>query len=451
MSEQGDLKTRKRARVTADLRPLRTAPFRRLWASTAVTAIASQLTAVAVPVQVYDITGSSAYVGYASLAGLAPMVAAALWGGAIADAVDRRRMLLVTSTGIALTSALLWAQAAAGLESVAVLLVLIAVQQALFGANSAVSGAVTPRLISSDLLPAANSLQSTVVWFGGIAGPLLAGVLIPLTGIGTLYLADAIALCLTVWAVWRLPSLPPLPSQDGARGKPAGASMVRRIGAGLVYLTRRRILLVAYLADFAALFLGMPAALFPQIAQETFGDPPGGGFAIGVLYAAMSVGALAVGLFSGLLTRARRHGMMVVAAVCAWGLAIAAFGLVRNLWTAAFLLALSGSALMVLGMFRKTILQAAATDGMRGRLQGVDTVVAAGGPRLAGLAHGTAGAAFGTAWAVSGGGILVVVTMLAVALAFPSFCRYRGPEAATDAAAPAPERPTRDPAPADTD
>ncbi|MCM2576249.1 MFS transporter [Streptomyces sp. MTZ3.1] len=444
----------KRARVTADLRPLQTAPFRRLWASTTVTAVASQLTAVAVPVQVYDLTGSSAYVGYASLAGLVPMVAAALWGGAVADAVDRRRMLLVTSSGIALTSALLWAQAAAGLESVAVLLVLIAVQQALFGANSAVSGAVTPRLITADLLPAANALQSSVMWFGGIAGPLLAGALIPLTGLGTLYLVDAIALCLTVWAVWRLPPLPPAPSQDGVPGTPGGASVVRRIGAGLVHLTRHRILLAAYLADFIALFLGMPAALFPQIAHETFGDPPGGGFAIGVLYAAMSVGALAVGLCSGLLTRTRRHGAMVVAAVCAWGLAIAAFGLAERLWTAAFFLALSGSALMVLGMFRKTILQTAAVDGMRGRLQGVDTVVAAGGPRLAGLVHGTAGAAVGATWAVTGGGILVVVTMLAVALTFPSFRRYRGPEASEDAAtaiAPASDSPARVPPRADAD
>lgn len=430
-----DRPKRERSRVTADLRPLRTAPFRRLWASTTVTAVASQLTAVAVPVQVYDITGSSAYVGYASLAGLLPMVAAALWGGAIADAVDRRRMLLVTSTGIVLTSALLWAQAAAGLGSVAVLLALIAVQQALFGANSAVSGAVTPRLIAADLLPAANALQSTAMYVGGIAGPLLAGAMIPLTGLGTLYMVDAIALCLTVWAVWRLPSLPP---RNAARG----GSGFRRIGEGLAYLTRRRIMLVAYLADFVALFFGMPAALFPQIAQETFGDPPGGGFAIGVLYAAMSLGALAVGLFSGLLTRARRHGAMVVAAVCAWGLAIAAFGLARHLWTAALFLALSGSALMVLGMFRKSILQAAATDGMRGRLQGVDTVVAAGGPRLAGLAHGTAGAALGAGWAVTGGGVLVVVTMLAVAAAFPSFRRYRGPAPRTERGG-TPERTSR--------
>lgn len=433
----------RRTRVTADLRPLRTAPFRRLWTSRAVTAVASQLTAIAVPVQVYDITGSSAYVGWAALAGLLPMVVAALWGGAVADAVDRRRMLLVTSTGIALTSALLWAQAAAGLESVAVLLVLIAVQQALFGANSAASGAVTPRLIAADLLPAANALQSTVMYFGGISGPLLAGALIPLTGLGTLYLIDAIALCLTVWAVVRLPALPP-------RGEVRGA-VVRRIGEAFRHVTRHQVLLVAYLADFTALFFGMPVALFPQVAHEVFGAPAGGGFAIGVLYAALSAGALAAGLLSGLFTRARRHGVMVASAVCAWGLAIAAFGLARSLWPAALLLAASGAALMVLSVFRKTILQTAATDELRGRMQGFDTVVAAGGPRLAGFAHGTAGAAFGTTWAISGGGILAVVVMLAAVAAFPAFRRYRGAEpasgAGTERPAPADDEPRAEPRP----
>jgi MFS family permease len=152
-------------RRVVDVRPLRVAAFTRLWAVGWVTAVGSQLTAVAVPLEIYGFSGSSAYVGLASLAGLVPMVVAALWGGAIADVVDRRRMLLVTSAGIGTTSMLLWAQAAAGLKSIAVLLPLIAVQQALFGANGAVGGAVVPRLVPSGLLPAANALQSMSVWF----------------------------------------------------------------------------------------------------------------------------------------------------------------------------------------------------------------------------------------------------------------------------------------------
>lgn len=194
--------------LLVDVRPLRAGAFRRLWAAGIVTALGAQLTAVVVPLQIYEFSGSSAYVGLAGLVGLAPMAAAALWGGALADVRDRRRVLLTTTIGIGVTSSLLWAQAWANLRSVAVLLLLVAVQQALFGANSTVSRAVTPRLVRPELLTAANALQSTVLLSAGIAGPLLAGGLLPVVGSRTLYLADAVAVCATVWAVWRLPALP---------------------------------------------------------------------------------------------------------------------------------------------------------------------------------------------------------------------------------------------------
>jgi hypothetical protein len=397
-----------------DVGPLKLGDFRRLWAAGAVTAVGSQLTAVSVPVQIYALSRSSAYIGLAGLVGFAPMVVAALWGGALADAVDRRRILLVTNGGIGVTSVLLWGQAVLDLRSIGVLLFLVAVQQALFGANAAASGAVVPRLVPAADLPAANALQSTVVWFAGIAGPLLAGGLLPILGSETLYLADATALCATLWAVWRLPPLPP---GDGT----ARRAGLRQIVEGFRLLATNHVLLVAYLADFAALFLGLPAALFPQLARESFGASH-----VGVLYAAISVGGVAAGLFSGSFTRIRRHGVAVATAVCVWGLAIAGFGLAHSLASAACLLALAGGALIVLGVFRKAILQTAATDGLRGRLQGADTVVAAGGPRLAGFAHGAAGAALGTTWTVTGGGVLTIAVMLTLVLASPDFRRYRG-------------------------
>lgn len=402
-------------RVLVDVGPLRSGDFRRLWAAGVVTAVGSQLTAVAVPVQIYALTGSSAYVGLAGLVGFAPMVVAALWGGALADAVDRRRMLLVTNGGIGVTSVLLWAQAVLVLRSVGVLLFLVAAQQALFGANAAASGAVVPRLVPAPDLPAANALQSTVVYFAGIAGPLLAGGLLPILGSQTLYLADATALCATLWAVWRLPPLPP---GDGT----ARRASLQQILAGFRLLATNNVLLVAYLADFAALFLGMPAALFPQLARESFGASH-----VGILYAAISVGGVAAGLFSGSFTRTRRHGVALATAVCLWGLAIAGFGLARSLASAACLLALAGAALIVLSVFRKSILQTVATDGLRGRLQGADTVVATGGPRLAGFAHGVAGGAFGATWTVTGGGVLTIAAMLTLVLASPDFRRYRAP------------------------
>ncbi|MFE2217809.1 MFS transporter [Streptomyces canus] len=404
-------------RVLVDVRPLRAGAFRRLWAAGIVTALGAQLTAVVVPLQIYEFSGSSAYVGLAGLVGLAPMAAAALWGGALADVRDRRRVLLTTTIGIGVTSSLLWAQAWANLRSVAVLLALVAVQQALFGANSTVSRAVTPRLVRPELLTAANALQSTVLLSAGITGPLLAGGLLPVVGSRTLYLADAVAVCATVWAVWRLPALPP---DDG--GERRQGAVLRQIADGVRFVMRRRTLLVVYLADFAALSLGLPTALFPQLAAETFHPSD-----IGVLYAAVSAGGVLAGLFSGAFTRVGRHGVAVAVSVGVWGLAIAGFGLAHSLVSAVAWLLPAGGALLALGVFRKTVLQSAVPDGMRGRLQGIDTVVAVGGPRLGDLLHGTVGAALGVTWTVTGGGVLTVVAALALLLLFPGFRRHRAP------------------------
>ncbi|MEU6376082.1 MFS transporter [Streptomyces sp. NPDC046909] len=405
-------------RFAMDTRPLRHPAYRRLWSSTIVTAVGSQLTAVAVPKQIYDITGSSAWVGYASLAGLLPLMVFALWGGAIADSMDRRKLLLLTNSGIAVTSLLFWVQAVTGLESVAVLMVLLAMQQAFWGLNAPARNASIARLVPAEELTAANALGSTVMQTGQVVGPLLAGALIPVVGLPELYLIDAVALCVTVWAVYKLPSLPPLATQTKRR---AG---VREIAAGFRYIALHKVLLLSFLADIIAMVLGMPRALFPQLASETYA-PYGEGLALGLLFAAIPIGAVLGGLFSGTFSRARRHGWMVIGAVVAWGAAITGFGLSDSLWLAVAFLALAGVADMVSMVFRGAILLSAATDEMRGRMQGVFTVVVAGGPRLADVLHGTAGSAFGPRAAVAGGGLLVVAVMLGLAAAVPALRRYR--------------------------
>ncbi|MGW1364158.1 MFS transporter [Streptomyces chartreusis] len=405
-------------RWAMDTRPLRRPAFRRLWSSTIVTAVGSQLTAVAVPKQIYDITGSSAWVGAASLAGLLPLVVFALWGGAIADSMDRRKLLLVTNTGIAVTSLLFWLQAVTGMESVVALMLLLAVQQAFWGINSPARNASIARLVPADELPAANALGSTVMQTGQVMGPLLAGVLIPVIGLAELYLIDALALCVTVWAVFKLPALPPL---KAAAERRAG---IREIVAGFRYIALHKVLLLSFLADIIAMVFGMPRALFPQLAGQTYGSY-GEGLALGLLFAAIPIGAVVGGLFSGTFSRARRHGWMVIGAVVAWGAAITAFGLSDSLWLAVVFLALAGVADMVSMVFRGAILLSAASDEMRGRMQGVFTVVVAGGPRLADVLHGTAGSAFGPRAATVGGGLLVVVLMLGLAAALPALRRYR--------------------------
>ncbi|WP_217242748.1 MFS transporter [Streptomyces sp. AC555_RSS877] len=407
-------------RWAMDTRPLRRPAYRRLWSSTIVTAVGSQLTAVAVPKQIYDITGSSAWVGAAALAGLLPLIVFALWGGAIADSMDRRKLLLITNSGIAVTSVLFWLQAATGLDSVAVLMVLLAVQQAFWGLNAPARTASIARLVPEQEMAAANALGSTVMQTGQVVGPLLAGVLIPVIGLPELYLIDALALCVTVWAVHRLPPLPPL-AATGPGPRRAG---VREIAAGFRYISLHKVLLLSFLADIIAMVFGMPRALFPQLASETYA-PYGEGLALGLLFAAIPIGAVIGGLFSGTFSRARRHGWMVIGAVVAWGAAITGFGLSDSLWLAVVFLALAGVADMVSMVFRGAILLSAATDEMRGRMQGVFTVVVAGGPRLADVLHGSAGSVFGARTAVAGGGILVMVVMLSLAFAVPALRRYR--------------------------
>ncbi|MDA3625923.1 MFS transporter [Saccharopolyspora sp. WRP15-2] len=407
-------------KVLLDTRPLKYPAYRRLWLSNIVTAVGAQFAAVAVPKQLYDITGSSAYVGIAGLFGLVPLLVFGLWGGAIADTVDRRRLLLVTNTGLAVTSVLLWLVAASDIRSVWLVLVLFAGQQTFFAINMPARGAAIARLIPVHLLPSAQALGATVFQLGSIAGPLLAGVLLPVAGLQTLYLVDAVALCAALWAVFRLPPLPP---QEGAPKK-AG---LRAVLDGFRYLALHSVLLASFLLDIIAMVFGMPRALFPEMAERTFGDPPGGGAALGWLFAAIPLGAFLCGVLSGWLHRFSRHGVGVTIGVVAWGFAVIGFGLADSLWLAVVFLAIGGGADLVSMVYRGSIMQAAATDEMRGRIQGVFTVVVAGGPRLADTVHGLSGAAVGTSTAIAVGGVLVIVGAVISAALLPAFWRYRAP------------------------
>ncbi|WP_420753184.1 MFS transporter [Rhodococcus sp. O3] len=413
--------------LLADTTPLRDPAYRRLWSAGVVTTIGAQLGVVAVPQQIYEITRSSAYVGLTGVFGLVPLVVFGLWGGALADVMDRRRLLTITTTGLGVTALLLWAQAAAGLNNVWVLLGLFAVQQAFFAVNQPTRSAIIPRLLPPGQIAAATSLNMTVMQFGAIAGPLLAGVLIPVLGLSALYLLDAVALLATLWAVVRLPAIPPL-------GETTKAGL-RAVFDGFRYLSSQKILLASFVVDIVAMVFGMARALFPQIAHESFGDPVSGGFALGLLFAAMSVGAVLGGVFSGWLPRVRRQGLAVIVCIALWGVAMIGFGVTVAfaepgdspvlLWIALAFLAFGGAVDMVSAAFRSTMLQTVATDEMRGRLQGVFIVVVAGGPRIGDVAHGVAAAAVGTAVAAAGGGVLVVIGTALCVLAFPAFVRFR--------------------------
>lgn len=408
--------------VLADTRPLAVPAYRRLWLAGIVTVIGAQLSVVAVPTQIYQLTGSSAWVGLTGVFGLVPLVVFGLWGGAIADAVDRRMVLLVSGTGIAAAALLLWVTSATGVGGVWLVLSLFAVQTAFLAVNQPTRGAVIPRLVPVGQLPAANTLNTMVFSVGAIAGPVLAGILIPVVGLPTLYLMDALALLVTLWAQWRLPPMPA--TRDGDVRRRAG---FREIVDGFRYAALHTVLLVSFLIDIVAMAFGLPRAVFPEMSQTVFGDPPGGGPALGLLYASMAIGVAVAGLFSGWLGRVRRHGVAVTLAICLWGLAVVAFGLTSSLWLAVLFLAVGGAADMVSSVFRHSMLQSVATDEMRGRMQGVFLVVVAGGPRLADVWHGSAAAAVGPSAAVVAGGVAVVVGAVVVVRCFPVFWAYRAP------------------------
>lgn len=415
-------------KLLADTTPLRYPDFRRLWTTNIVTVIGAQLAVVAVPTQIFQITGSSGYVGLSGLFGLVPLVVFGLWGGALADAMDRRVLLIITTAGTAVTALLFWAQAAAGLDNVWLVLTLFAVQQAFFAVNQPTRSAAISRLLPPEQLAAASSLSMTVQQVGAIAGPVLAGALIPVIGLSTLYLVDAVALTVTLWAVWRLPAMAPI----GTTGR-AGP---RAVFDGFSYLATQPVLLASFVVDIIAMVFGMPRALFPQIAHETFADPATGGVALGLLFAAMSAGAVLGGVFSGWIPRIRRQGLAVLICIALWGLAMVGFGVAVGLagqwfglgvwlWIAVGFLAFGGAVDMVSAALRTAMLLTVATDEMRGRLQGVFIVVVAGGPRIGDVAHGFAAASLGTAVASAGGGVLVVVGVMLAAVAFPAFVRYK--------------------------
>jgi MFS family permease len=413
--------------LLADTRPLENDHFRRLWTANIVTVIGAQLTVVAVPAQIYAQTGSSAYVGLTGVFGLVPLVVFGLYGGALADVFDRRTILVITTLGLIATSALFWLQAVVGGVDIWLLLSLFSVQQAFFAVNQPTRSAVLPKILPLEQLPAANSLNMTVFQAGAIAGPLVAGVLIPVLGFQWLYLVDTLTLFATLGAVMRLPRLPVV---DGAAAVPG----VRAVVDGFAYLRHQPVLLMSFVVDLIAMIFGMPRALFPQIADTDFGGPEAGGLAFALLFAAIPAGAVLGGIFSGWVSRVEAQGRAVIVCILLWGAAMLGFGIAVGLadrWRVAMLLvALSmlvvgGAADMASAAFRTSMLQSAADDAVRGRLQGVFIVVVAGGPRIADTAHGAAAAVVGTAAAAAGGGVLVVVGTVVAALAAPAFVRYR--------------------------
>ncbi|MFC9246352.1 MFS transporter [Streptomyces sp. NPDC057136] len=406
-----------RTRILADLTPLRTSPdYRRLWFGNTVSWIGQGMTALAVSLQVYDITGSAFSVGLIGFCSLVPLVVFGLYGGAIADTVDRRRLGLFSATGSFVLSLALVAVTVAGVERVGPLYAVVALQAVCFALNSPARSSMVARLLPAEQLPAANALNSMTSTTGALVGPMLGGLIVGWWGYRAAYTVDALTFTASLYAMWRLPSmLPDRGEGTGTAGKRAS------VLDGLRFLGTRPNLRMTFFTDLCAMVLAHPRALFPVVAVVWFG---GDAKTTGLLVAAPALGALLGGVFSGWLGRIRRHGLAVMIAVACWGAAIAVFGLTRQLWLGLLFLALAGCADTVSMVFRNTMLQAAVPDEMRGRLQGVFIVVVAGGPRLGDFLAGSVADLASPAVAVTGGGIACVVAVSLLALRWRGFARY---------------------------
>jgi MFS family permease len=399
-------------RAVVDLTPLRRhRDFRLLWAGQGLSFFGSMVTYVAIPYQTYQLTGSSLMVGLLSAVELVPLLGAALWGGALADWKDRRRMVQLSELSLAVCAAVLVANSLLDSPQLWVLFVIAAVMAGLDGIQRPSLDAMIPRLVDREELTAASALDTLRGTVGMIGGPALGGVLIATVGLPATYGFDCVTFAASLLALSRMRAVPP----------PADAEppSLRRIAEGLRYARSRPELLGTYSVDIVAMFFGMPQALFPAFASEF-----GGASVLGLLYAAPSVGSLLATATSGWTSHVHRHGLAVIVAAAAWGAAIAVVGLAPTLWLALVFLALAGAADMISGIFRMTIWNQTIPDHLRGRLAGIEQVSYSTGPLLGNLESGVAAALFSVRASIVSGGVLCVVGVALAALALPAFRRY---------------------------
>jgi MFS family permease len=419
-----------------DLTPLRASPaFRRLLIGLGISNLGSQLTVVAVGLQVYRITGSTLSVGVLGICALVPLVLLGLYGGALVDAYDRRRVALYSSFGLWVVTIGLAVQAWLHVDSVLLLYALVAVQSAGFAINNPARSSIIPRLVEPRQLPAANVLNTIETNIALTVGPLLGAVLVAVADFGPAYTIDALLFTFTLWALWRLPDLPPVRTGgddgDGSPPKRGFASIVE----GLHYLATRPNVRMTFVVDLIAMIFAMPRVLFPAVGVLFLG---GGATTTGLLSAAYAAGAVLSLVFSGGLVRIRAQAKVIVGAILAFGASVTAFGVVlvvvgasrpvsvllAALVLAMVFLALAGASDSVSSVFRQTILQSATPDQMRGRLQGVFIVVVAGGPRLGDLVLGSESSWFGEGWAAVVGGLTCMALLSVVVGVQRRFLRY---------------------------
>jgi MFS family permease len=401
-------------RLAVDLGPLRRYPaFRRLFIGQTISTFGSEIAAVAAPYQLYTLTHSTLQVGLLSLCELFPLLTLTIVGGALADALDRRRLLLNTETLLALVAAAFALNASLAHPRLWAIYVLVTVAMAIFSLGVSGMSTVIPRLVERHELAAANAIENVYGSTTNVAGPALGGALIALLGLTGAYLLDAATFAASLWSVWRLPAM--RPAHEAQRPS------LRTVAEGFGFVRAKKVLLGCFLVDSNAMVFGMPRALFPALALRRF---HGGAGILGLMYAAPYAGALVASLLSGWIGHVRRQGLIVAVAAALWGAAIVAFGFAGSLWLALLFLAAAGAADNVSAVLRGTILWTVTPDHIRGRVSGIEFAQVASTPALGNVEAGVVASLTSLRFSIVSGGLACIAGTVLVALAVPAVIRY---------------------------
>lgn len=401
-------------RHVIDLTPLRIShEFRLLFLGQAVSDLGSEITMVAIPFQVFQITDSTLAVGLLGLCDLVPLLVTPVLGGMFADSLERRRMTILAHAVLTLVSLGLVVNALLPEPKLWVLYVVATVNAALYGLYSPAIRSWPARIFDRELLPSAFALESAYYSLDAMMGPAIGGVLIALFEPAGAYAVDVFSFLVALVCLWAMKPSPP--AED------APAIGLAAVKDGLRFLKGKRVLQSTYTVDLNAMIFGMPTALFPAVADRMLGVGPAG---LGLLYAAPAAGSLLASVFSGRLKHIRFQGRAILLSVVVWGAAIVAFGFSRALWVSLVFLAVAGAGDMVSGVFRTTIAQTVVSDEMRGRLEGMGLTVWASGPSLGNVESGIVASIWSVPVSIISGGLLCIAGVGAIASLVPEFRRY---------------------------
>jgi MFS family permease len=408
---------RRLASLRLDVTPLRTSrDFRLLWLAGTVFYLGAMLTYVALPFQLYHLTGSNFAVGALGAVQLVPLIVAGLYGGALADRVDRRKMLVATGAAQVVLAAALAVNASLQTPSIAAIYALGALGAIASSLQRPSREALIPRTVRHDELPAAVALSSFGTQVGLLVGPAIGGVLLTTVGPVWAYVADAVALTIATGMFVLLRPYPMLHTTIGA----GLAATVRDIGDGLRYALRRKDLLGTYVVDMVAMFLAMPTVLFPAFATHVLREPA----VLGLLYSAGTAGSLIATATSGWTARVNHHGRAVVIAAVAWGAAITVAGMARSVWLVLVMLAIAGAADLISGLFRSVIWNQTIPDERRGRLAGIEMLSYSLGPLGGETRAGLVADFTSVRTAIVSGGLMCAAGVTVVAMWLRDFWRY---------------------------